>query len=55
MVKRQMFGRAKLDLLASRFLAAPPPTHAKKIGCTEAKTLAQQLVTNQLLESTDKH
>ena len=48
MVKRQMFGRAKLDLLASRFLAAPPPTHVKLIRCTEAKPLAQQLVTNQL-------
>jgi transposase len=26
LVKRQMFGRAKLDLLASRFLAASPPS-----------------------------
>lgn len=56
MVKRQMFGRAKLDLLASRFLAAPPPMHAKQIQCTEAKLLAQQLVTNQLsCHMTERH
>lgn len=47
MVKRQMFGRAKLDLLASRFLAAPLPTHAKEIHGKEAKPLAQQSVTKQ--------
>jgi transposase len=56
MVKRQMFGRAKLDLLASRFLAAPPPTHAKQIRRTETNLLAQQLVTNQLsCQMTKRH
>lgn len=56
LVKRQMFGRAKLDLLASRFLAAPPPTLAQQIRCTAAKPLAQQLVTNQLAcHMTERH
>jgi len=43
-VKRQMFGRAKLALLASRFLALPPPLHQKEIGSKEAKSLTQPLV-----------
>jgi len=47
MVKRQMFGRAKLDLLASRFLAARLPTHTPQIHCKEVKPLAQQSVMNQ--------
>jgi hypothetical protein len=47
MVKRQMFGRAKLDLLASRFLAAPLPPHPKEIQCTETTSLTQQFVRNQ--------
>src|SRR4029453_8255423 len=56
LVKRQMFGRATLDLLASRFLAAPPPTHAKQIRRTETNPLAQQLVTNQLsCHMTERH
>jgi transposase len=47
MVKRQMFGRAKLDLLASRFLAAPLPTHQTEIHCKEAQSLVQQSVLKQ--------
>jgi transposase len=47
LVKRQMFGRAKLDLLASRFLVLPQPPHQKEIGCKEAKSLTQQLVMPQ--------
>jgi transposase len=47
MVKRQMFGRAKLDLLASRFLAAPLPPHHKEIRCKEIKTLTQNPVMTQ--------
>jgi len=47
LVKRQMFGRAKLDLLASRFLALPQPPHQKKIHCTETKSLTQHSVIEQ--------
>jgi transposase len=46
LVKRQMFGRAKLDLLASRFLAVPLPTHPREIHCKERKLLAQQSMMN---------
>jgi transposase len=46
MIKRQMFGRAKLDLLAHRFLAVLPP-HQKKIYCKEAALLTQQPVIKQ--------
>ena len=56
LVKRQMFGRAKLDLLASRFLATPPPTLAQQIGCTAAKPLAQQPVMIEAhFQPTDRH
>jgi transposase len=48
LVKRQMFGRAKLDLLASRFLARPQPLPQQKIHCTEMKPLPQQAVMNQM-------
>jgi len=47
LVKRQMFGRAKLDLLASRFLALPSPVHQQEIHGNEPKPLAQQSVLNQ--------
>jgi transposase len=47
MVKRQMFGRAKLDLLASRFLALPQPLHQKEIPGEEAKPLTQHSVMKQ--------
>jgi transposase len=46
MVKRQMFGRAKLDLLASRFLALPQPLHQQAVHCDEKTPPTQQSVTN---------
>ena len=48
LVKRQMFGRAKLDLLASRFLATPQPLHHPEIHGKETAPLTQQLVISQL-------
>src|SRR4029453_17057205 len=47
LVKRQMFGRAKLDLLANRFLALPPPPHQKEIRCKETTPLPRNPVMNQ--------
>jgi transposase len=46
MVKRQMFGRAKLDLLASRFLALPQPLSQHAVRGKEMKPLPQPSVTN---------
>lgn len=48
LVKRQMFGRAKLDLLASRFLATPQPLHHPEIHGKETASLTQQFVISQL-------
>ena len=47
LVKRQMFGRAKLDLVANRFLALPPPPHQKEIRCKETTSLPRNPVMNQ--------
>jgi transposase len=47
LVKRQMFGRAKLDLLASRFLALPQPLYQQAICYNETKPLTQQPVMSQ--------
>jgi transposase len=48
LVKRQRFGRAKLDLLASRFLAMPQPLHHPEIRGKETASLTQQFVISQL-------
>ena len=47
LVKCQMFGRAKLDLLTSRFLAVPPLAPHKEIRCTETKTFLPKPVRQQ--------
>jgi len=47
LVKRQMFGRAKLDLLASRFLALPQSLSQQEIRCKGMTRLTQHSVTNQ--------
>jgi transposase len=47
LVKRQMFGRAKLDLLASRFLALPLPLSHQRIRCHQRKPLTQPSVRDQ--------
>jgi transposase len=48
MIKRQMFGRAKLDLLAHRFLVTLPPPHQREIHCKETHALSQKPRLEQL-------
>jgi transposase len=56
LVKRQMFGRAKLDLLASRFLALPLPLSRQKNRCHEIKPLTQpSAITQPSCPTTELH
>jgi transposase len=56
LVKRQMFGRAKLDLLAHRFLATPLRPHQTEIHGQETASLPHQSVLNQLCSQvTEQH
>ena len=48
MIKRQMFGRAKLDLLAHRFLVTLPPPHQREIHGKETPALIQKPRMEQL-------